>query len=445
MHDNSLTRRRFLQGSSMGIGILTGAALQAKPAAKSSALAVTGGSPVRTKPFPDWPQLHGEEEKRLIEVLKSGKWFSGWGDKVRSFEEQYAALMGSRFAVCTASGTTALLTALEALDIQPGDEVLVSSYTWVASATVIFEKKALATFVDSDPRTFQMDPDRIEEKITSRTRAIIPVHHCGYPCDMDRIMAIAKKHGIAVIEDAAQAHLARYRGKNIGTIGDVGCFSFQASKCLPAGEGGACVGDNEAVMDHCYKYRHVGVHPTKGKSGPAVMNTNYRMTEFQAALLMEQMKGLEERAARRHANVTYLCEQLQDIEGFIPARLSDGAERGAYYNFQLRIDPEKFRGVTRDKFMKALNAEGVPCWGGWKKSLSQEGFVEAAIQSRGFKRLFSEDYLNRYRKNLDCPVTDDICANTLQIKQAVFLGSRKDMDQVADAVRKIYQGADTIG
>jgi perosamine synthetase len=444
MHHKKFTRRGFIRTGTTGAAAAGFAGKTfARPAAPK--LAINGGAPVRTKAFQQWPQLFGKEEQRLAEVLHSGKWFLGGGKQNGIFEKQFAALMDSQYAIATASGTTALLTALEAVDVQPGDEVLVSSYTWVASATVILQKKAIPVFVDSDPDTFQMNPELIENKITDRTRAIIPVHHCGYPCDMDRIMTIARRHNIAVVEDAAQAHMALYGGKKIGSIGDIGCFSFQVSKCLPAGEGGACITENEELADFCYRYHSVCNHPTKPKkNGFSTMSTNFRLTEFQAVLLQEQLSGLEERAAHRHANVEYLNSLLEDVPGITPARLSPGCERGAYYNYQARYDAEQFKGLSRDKFINALQKEGVSCWGGWKVPLNREGFVEHSLQSRGFKRLYSPQYLDRYRANSHCPASDDICANTFQMKQNLFLGPKSDMDQIAEAIAKIQKAAASI-
>ena len=450
MSKNTVSRRAFLRSGTVGLAV--GGALAhaapgaARPASRSQALAVGGGKPVRTDPFPDWPQLHADEERQLTGVLRSGRWFRGGGDRVTQFESTLAETFGAKNALATASGTTALLAALVACDVQAGDEVLVSSYSFIASSSVIFQLNALPLFVDSDPDTFLLDPDLIEDRITDRTRAIVPVHHGGYPCDMDRIMAIARKHGLAVIEDACQAHLAQYRGKTVGTIGDLGCLSFQVSKNLPCGEGGACLGDDEDLVDQCRWYHDIGINRKKDAGYLIdIPGTNFRMTEFQGALLQEQVKGLERRAIHRQSNVDYLCEMLEDLEGFAPAKFVDGATRGAYYNFHARIHPEKFKGLSRDDFHRALNAEGIPCWGSWPRPLNLEPCVQRSIESRGFRRLFPSEYLDGYRESQHSPVSEELCRSMVVISQECFLGPRRDMEQIAEAIRKIHDAAETLG
>ncbi|UCF36232.1 MAG: DegT/DnrJ/EryC1/StrS family aminotransferase [Acidobacteriota bacterium] len=449
MPEHELNRRAFLCCGAAGLAAAssmstTGPAL-ARSVSTSKTLAVNGGDPVRTSPFPSWPQITGNEEQQLIDVLRSGKWFRGGANRATQFEGVLAKTFGTNFALATASGTTALLTALAACDVQAGDEVLVSSYSFIASSSVIFQMNALPIFIDSDPDTFLLDPELIEEKITDRTRAIIPVHHGGYPCDMDRIMAVARKHDLKVIEDACQAHLAQFRGKNVGTFGDIGCLSFQVSKNLPSGEGGACLGDDEQLLDYCRWYHDIGTDRKQNKGYYIdYPGTNFRITEWQAAVLLEQIKGLEDRAVHRQKNVDYLCEMLADIEGFAPARFVDGGNRGAFYNLHARIHPEKFKGLGRDAFIRALGAEGIPCWGSWPRPLNREACVEVSLQSRGFRRLFPADYLDQYPAAQHCPVSEEICNSMVVISQTCLLGTRTDMEQIAEAVRKIYDAADTI-
>jgi dTDP-4-amino-4,6-dideoxygalactose transaminase len=449
MSENELNRRAFLRSGAAGVagaGLLAnGRAALSRPTSVNKKLALNGGAPVRSDPFPSWPEIFGDEANQLLDVLKSGRWFRGGANRANRFESSLAETFGTEHALATASGTTALLTALVACDVQAGDEVLVSSYSFIASSSVIFQLNALPVFIDSDPQTFLLDPNLIEERITERTRAIIPVHHGGYPCDMDRIMAIARKHNLRVVEDACQAHLAQYRGKNVGTIGDIGCLSFQVSKNLPAGEGGACLGNDEKLMDSCRWYHDIGMD-RKNRDDYFIdfPGTNFRITEWQAAVLLEQIKGLEQRAIHRQENVSYLCEMLSDLEGFAPAKFADGGTRGAYYNFHARIHPEKFKGLERDTFLRALGAEGIPCWGSWPRPLNREACVAASLQSRGFRRLFPADYLSQYAGRQHCPVSEELCNSMVVISQECLLGSRRDMEQIAEAVWKIYDAADTI-
>src|SRR6185369_2227150 len=226
------TRRRFLAAASA-----TALAAAPKPIDKPALL---GGAPVRDHRFSSWPQIRDNDEKAWADVLRSGRWNrTGGGKYVAQFEEAWAARLGSKFCLATANGTSALVIALAALDIGPGDEGLVPAYTFVATVNAVLMHHAMPVFVDTDPETFQMDARKIEAAITERTRLILPAHIGGSVVDMDTTLAVAKKHKLPVLEDACQAHLAEWRGRKVSTLGDLGCFSFQASKNLNSGEGGA--------------------------------------------------------------------------------------------------------------------------------------------------------------------------------------------------------------
>ena len=204
--------------------------------------ALLGGEKTHSGSWPKWPYWDQSAEPGILEMFRTGRWWRGNGEYVAEFENKYAALMGAKRCLATASGTTALITALKVMGVDAGDEVLVSPYTFIATYNAIFAHKALPVFIDSDPETFLMDPKKIEEKITDRTVAIVPVHIYGLPVDMDSVNKVAKNHNLKVVEDACQAWLAEYKGKRIGTFGDLGCFSFQNSKHLPSGEGGSYSG-----------------------------------------------------------------------------------------------------------------------------------------------------------------------------------------------------------
>ncbi|MBN1505483.1 MAG: DegT/DnrJ/EryC1/StrS family aminotransferase, partial [Sedimentisphaerales bacterium] len=288
MSRSHFTRRHFLATASAGT--LAAVASRSIPAyanvsKRAGKCAILGGQPVRAKPFQSWPIWDRGAEESVLGVLRSGHWFRGSGNTVSQFEAKYAALLGAKRCVCTVNGTNALLTALHVLDIGVGDEVIVSPYTFIATYNVVLNSVALPVFADTDPETFLIDPDKIEERITENTRAILPVHILGLPANMDKINAIAKKHNLKVIEDACQAWLAEWRGNKCGTLGDLGCFSFQESKHLPCGEGGAIVGNDEALMDVVHSYHNCGrpYGSVKATSGYPIMGTNRRMTEYQAA------------------------------------------------------------------------------------------------------------------------------------------------------------------
>jgi dTDP-4-amino-4,6-dideoxygalactose transaminase len=443
MNKNDLNRREFLNAASAAS--LAAAASASIPAFANAGKdagkpAILGGKPVRTKPWPPWPVWDKSAEESIIEVLRSGIWCRLGGHTVSKFEEKYAELMGAKRCLATASGTTALLVALHILGVDAGDEVLVAPYTFIATYNVVFLTKALPVFVDTDQETFTMNPDKIEERINERTKAILPVHILGLPADMDRINAIAKKHNLVVIEDACQAWLAEYRNKKCGTLGDLGCFSFQNSKNLPAGEGGAIIGNDEEIMDRCYSFHNCGrpYGSVKRTSSYPVRGSNRRMQEFQAVILMSQMERIQKDADTRLENALYLTSKIKEIPGIIPYKLAQGATRSAYHLYPLRYKKEHFNNLPRDRFLSALRAEGIPCSGGYGPQ-NKDGLIEDALNSRGYKRLFSKARLKRYREENHYPDNDQLCKEAVWFSQSMLLGTKGDMDDIADAILKIYE------
>ncbi len=445
MSHNSFTRRQFITTSSAGaIGVMIATATPScgKLNKVSDKPALLGGNPVRSTGWMDWPIWDPEAEESMLTVLRSGKWYREWGTHVTEFEKLYADLIGTRRALATASGTTALETALHVLGVDAGDEVIVSPYTFIATYNVVFNQKALPVFADTDQETFTINPDKIEEKINDRTKAILPVHILGLPADMNRINAIAKKHNLVVIEDACQAWLAEYDGKKCGTLGDLGCFSFQNSKHLPSGEGGAITGNNDDIMDLCYSYHNCG-RPYGNRaseySGYPFRGGNKRMMEMQAVILMSQMKRIHADADKRLANALYLDSKLKEIPGIIPYKLSNGATRSAYHLYPFRYKKENFDGLSREKFLKALSAEGIPCSEGYGPQY-HDGLMEEALNSTGYKRLFSKQRLDLYREELhNLPDNDQLTSEAVWLFQNMLLGEREDMDDIVNAIQKIYE------
>ncbi len=442
MNPRQMTRRQFVSQASTGtlaamtLGSLPTFAGRSGNAAK---LAIHGGTPVRSKRWPSWPIWDRAAEERILSILRSGNWFRGQGETVSEFEGKYAKLLGAKRCTCTVNGTNALLTAMHALDVGVGDEVIVSPYTFIATYNVMLNSTALPVFADTDPETFQINPDTIEERITERTRAIMPVHILGIPADMDRIMAIARKHNLVVIEDACQAWLAQWRGKCCGTIGDLGCFSFQNSKHLPAGEGGAVVGNDEELMDRVHSFHNCGrpYKSVKGTSGYPIIGTNRRMTEYQAAILLNQMQRLEADTERRWANGQYLTSKIKDIPGIVPCKLYEGTTRAVFHLYPFRYKKEHFNDAPKSKFMAALSAEGVPCSGGYGPQY-RDGLIEDALTSKNFTRSFPKARLDQYRKELDYPGNDQLCEEAVWIGQNMLLTEKSDMDDIANAIRKVY-------
>lgn len=446
MNKINLTRREFLAATSIGtIAAVSGTiSVHASVSSKAGKLAILGGKPVRAKSFGHWPIWDRADEESILSILRSGNWFRGRGRVVSEFERKYAQMMGAKGCMATVNGTNALLTSLHVLDVGIGDEVIVPPYTFVATISVVLLSNALPVFVDTDLETFQIDPDKIEERITGHTRAIIPVHILGGVANMDKVNAIAKKHNLKVIEDACQAHLAEWKHNKVGTVGDMGCFSFQNSKNLPCGEGGAIIGNDQRILDKCHSFHNCGrAYGSIKGSGFAFMGTNRRMTEYQAAILLAQMKRIEQDAKTRNENGEYLTSRIEKIPGIVPMQFYEGQTRGAYHLYAFRYKKERFNNVPRSKFLSALSREGIPCSGGYTP-LNKQGIIENALNSKNFRRAFSKTRLNKYREQNHCPVNDRLCTEAVWIPQWVLLGTKKDMDDIANAILKIYENKDKL-
>jgi dTDP-4-amino-4,6-dideoxygalactose transaminase len=427
-----VSRRTFL-GAASAAAVASGAsAADRKPA-------LLGGKPVREVSWPEWPKVTAADEQILMEVLESRQWFRGVsGRYAKRFEEEYARLTGARHCLATANGTSALWTSLNALGVGPGDEVIVPPYTFVATVNVVLLQHALPVFVDTDPATFQIDARKIASAITDRTRAIIPVHLGGSAADLDAIFAVAAKRKIPVIEDACQAHLAEWKGRKVGSLGDTGCFSFQVSKNLPSGEGGAVLTNNDEVIERCFTFHNNGRgRKTESYNFSYFANgANLRMTQFQAALLVSQMQRLEEQSKLREENAAYLTGLLREIPGIHPARIYEGCTRNAYHLYMFRYDKQQFAGLPRGVFLKAMEAEGIPCSGGYTP-LNKEPFLKNVLASRAYRTIFPSARLKGWEEHNLCPANDRLCEEAVWLTQNMLLTGKSDMDQIAEAVRKI--------
>ncbi len=402
-------------------------------------LAILGGEPTRKTPFPAWPLWDTREEDALIEVLRSGTWgIAADGGKIAAFEQAFAQAHHAAHAQAVFNGSVALEVALRALDVAYGGEVIVPAYTFLATATACLMAGAMPVFVDIDPDTYNIDPQAIAAAITPRTQAIIPVHIGGLPADMDAILQIAHEHGIPVIEDACQAHGAAWKGRRVGAIGDLGCFSFQSSKNINAGEGGAILTDDEALAERCWSVHNCGRVREGRWYQHEVLGGNYRMTQWQAALLLAQLTRFEELAQRREANARYLADRLAQMTALRPLVRDPRVTQHGYHLFITRYDPEAFEGLPRARFLEALRAEGIPC---------SEGYVPLyrmpAIQN-GIRRLRAAfGRADAGESDLpNCPVTERACASEgIWFFQTMLLGTEADMDDIVAAVQKVQAGA----
>jgi len=403
----------------------------------STLLAIDGGTPVRTRPFPSWPVWDEREERELLEVLRSGTWSttSQPAPKVTAFQAAFAAYQQARHVLCVFNGTVALETALRTVDVTYGDEVVIPPYTFVATATACLSVGAIPVFADIEPTTYNLDPARLEEAITPRTRAVIPVHIGGCPADLDGILEVARRHDLIVIEDACQAHGAAWQRRRVGAIGDLGCFSFQASKNINAGEGGAVTTDSEELAGRAWSVHNCGRVPQGAWYQHEVLGSNFRMTEWQAAILLAQLNRAEEWAARRQANATYLAQRLSDIEGITPQRRDERVTEHAYHLFIFRYDAEGFGGLPRSQFLAALRAEGIPVAPGYtplyRANAVREGILRLRRFVEGREVAFQEPH---------CPVTERACTTEgAWLGQTVLLGTRQDMDDIVEAVAKVQR------
>jgi dTDP-4-amino-4,6-dideoxygalactose transaminase len=441
---NDMNRRQFigttsLAGASLALGVphIARGAEIAKPAKLGGPKAHPGG-------FPGWPVFDQTEEKALLDVLKSGRWFRGNGAAVAAFEAEYKKLTGAKHCLAAASGTAALSTVLGALDVGPGDEVIIPPYTFVATYNVVVLNYALPVFVDSDLESFQIDANKIEAAITPQTKALLPVHIGGSPADLDKILEVGKKHRLPVIEDACQAHLAEWRGQKLGTLGLAGCFSFQASKNLCSGEGGAVLTNDDQFAEICFNFHNQGrARQVTGYNFTysGTRASNLRLAEFQGRLLIAQMTRVVEQTQRRTDNANYLTKRLNEIPGIKPAKLYEGTTRSAYHLYMFRYDAAQFAGLDKGKFMAALNAEGVPCSGGYGM-MNKDAYVTALAENPHFLKVYGEKRMKNWlEQTLNCPQNDKVCEQAVWFTQTTLLGTRTEMDQIVEAVRKIQKHA----
>lgn len=451
------TRRSFIKRTSVGFAGTAFAAgastLYGNVVKKTNKLAVLGGAPVRSRGFSKtWPIIDENEEKALLKALRSRNWCCLRGNFVYDFEKDFAKAMGSPYSVLSNGGTTSLRASLHCLGVGAGDEVITTPHTFIATINVITNAHALPVYVDIDPDTGSINADLIEDAITEHTKAILPVHLAGYPVDIEKIMAIANKHNIPVVEDACQSVFAEVNGKKVGTFGATGCISFQEWKSLVCGEGGAMLGSDEELIRRCAAFVNNGRDPKKTKSGYPFPGSNHRMTEFQAAVLTEQFIRFKKQDRIRHENGKYLEEQLKEIPGIKPRKLYTENTRITYVTTVLDYERGHFNNVPASKYAEAVRAEGVPISGGMRaygRGCHKEGMLEEHLNSRGFGVSFSKGRLEKYRQSLtNLPVMDNKTPGKKEMlsmdSKIAFLGSKKDMDDIIEAIAKVAKNSDKL-
>jgi dTDP-4-amino-4,6-dideoxygalactose transaminase len=400
-------------------------------------LALLGGSPVRTQPFPRWPIFGDAEEARLLRSLRSGNWGRLHGEEVAEFERRFAAMHGCRHGVAVVNGTVSLRIALLAAGIQAEDEVIVPPYTFISTASAVIEANAVPVFADVELETFNLDPRAVEAAITPRTKAIVPVHFAGQPAAMERLMAIARERRLVVIEDAAHAHGASDSGRPAGSLGHMASFSFQSSKNLTAGEGGIIITNDDATAEACRSIHNCGRVPDGIWYEHHAVAGNYRLGEFQGAVLNAQLDRLDDQTATRDANGRALASRLAALPGLHPQERPASCTRHSYHLFMARLDAPVF-GAPRAAVLDALRAEGIPCSAGYGWTLPRQ----PVFRDKAFG-----PYLTAAVSRLDYTAQADRCVNAdllcreqaIWLEQSLMLGSRADIDDIARAFEKVHE------
>jgi L-glutamine:2-deoxy-scyllo-inosose/3-amino-2,3-dideoxy-scyllo-inosose aminotransferase len=422
-----------------------------------SKLAVNGGKPLRNvkvDPWPRWPVWDEKEEKGLLEVLRSGVW-SYNGPKELEFNRTFAKFIGAGHALSVANGTVSLQLALEACGIGLGDEVIVPGLTWQATAAAALDVNAVPVLVDVTEDNWCLDPDLVEKAITPRTKAIIPVHLYGGFADMDAIMEIAGRHNLRVIEDCAHKHGGEWSGKKVGSIGDIGSFSFQLSKLMTGGEGGALTTSDSQLFEKLDALRNCGRRPEieqdgdkgaghYGSEGDFIQSGNYRITDFQAAVLIESLRRLPEQNALRDENAVYLNSLLAQLPGISPIRRNKRETAGAYYNFSFRYHADEFKGLDVSKFREAMAAEL-----GCDVEASYEPLDACALYTPHTKprrhKLTDEHWRQIDPARFSLPVCHRIhSAESVCFHHTILMGTKADVDLLAEAIEKIRDNAEEL-
>lgn len=411
-----------------------------------SALALLGGAKTRVAPFPPYPVIGEAERRAVIEVLDEGRLSTfiaspgeqfGGGRRIRRFEQEFAEFHGVRFAIAFNSATAALHAALVACGVEPGQEVIVPPYTFTSTATCALMQGAIPVFADVDGETFCLDPKAVETVVSPRSRAIIPVHLFGQAAPMDELQDVARRHGLRLIEDCAQAPGATYRGRKVGTLADCGVFSFQESKNLMTGEGGMLITDDSVIAEIARLVRNHGeavVAPGEARSYKAeILGWNYRMTEFEAALGLVQLHKLPEQNDARRRLAAHLTRALDGVPGIRVPTLRDECDH-VYYVYPLLYEEPVWR-INRARFVEAVSAEGIPVSGGYVKPL----YLSPLYQERRAWAFRTYQGDPRYQEGI-CPVTERLHKQTLLLTPVVRpRATERDMDDIAAAIRKVWE------
>ncbi len=405
-------------------------------------LAIAGGAPIRPAGYPDWPVFDARDEAQLLAALRGGRWggYPEPGPYNAQFCEQFAKFQGSKYGILMVNGTVTMEVALKALGIGWGDEVIVPGLTFAATAYAPMAAGAVPVVVDIDQRSWGIDAEAVEAAITPRTRAIIPVHAGQIVCDMDALTAIAKRHGLAIIEDCAHSPGKMWRGRGIGSFGEFGSFSHQSSKILTAGEGGTLLTDDEALARRAHSIIDCG-RPKDPEGREYNFGCNYRLGELHAALLVSQLEKFPQQMEERAENARYFMQRLADVPGVRALHLDERVTRLSFYRFIVAINPAAFAGVPNRVVCEALDAEGVGCWVGYDP-MSQYPLFQPHL-SRLPVAVEYADKLNP--KSWSLPVAEQAALfEQIYLDEAIFRAGKKGVDDTIDAFLKLQRNPDAL-
>jgi dTDP-4-amino-4,6-dideoxygalactose transaminase len=411
----------------------------------SGKLAIHGGIPIRTEPYhPIWPNFGKEEERQLLDVLRITK--EGMGKpigKITEFEKKFAVFHHAEAAVACSNCSQALEIMLAVAGVKPGDEVIVPPFTYVATAGAVVAIGAIPVFADINPKTYQIDPFSIEEMITSRTTAIVPVHFAGHFADMKKICAIADRHNLIVIEDAAQAHGAKWNGKYPGQYSKAAGFSFQYGKNMTSQEGGAIISQDSNFIEKCWEYIWYGRHKGEPWYQHYRITSNYRLTEFQGAILLAQLAKLPEENKKRSVNADHLDSLLEEVEGATPASVDSRMEVHPRHLYPIRFSSEVIeKAGSKKALVEAVNAEGIPLLFGYEFPLYRApAFLDKKFRAdEWFRNIYaSVDY-----SKVELPESEKACHETSWFLHSALLGNKQDIIDMSLALEKIITYAEEL-
>ena len=404
-----------------------------------SNLALLGGSPVRNRPFSPWPQYKDSDIERLVHQVRTRHWggFPLPGPVSGKFAASFAEMHEASYGLCVANGTIALVVALQAAGIRWGDEVIVPAYTWDGTATAVLFAGGVPVFADVDPDTYCLDAEAVRRAMTPRTRAILPVHLAMRFADMDALKAVAAEHDLRVIEDCAHAHGGAWKGHGAGSMGDIGCFSFQESKLMTAGEGGIVITSRLDYFEAMQTIVNCGRASQTDQYGIRKLGSNYRMTELQACLLLGQLEMLPELRERRTRNAAHLTDLLSQIDGIRPLPPQPEITSATIYNYVFQYRPGPGPVPSRDMFVAALEREGIPCDGRFYEPVYRSDLFYVTPENSPQVHISYAD--------VRCPVAERAAYDeAVWLPQFLLIGDEQDVRDVAAAVRKVMNARDEL-